>query len=90
MVIYTIQAKPGTSGTYAMDLGWIAPEILNCGVEFSLVSGDGSPNYTFEYGCITMATASAEFVNATTTIATTPYLSGVIFVEPVGAIDSAT
>ena len=89
MVIYTITAKPGASGTYAMDLGWIAPEIVNCGVEFTLVSGDGSPNYTFEYGCITLSRASTQFANATTTTAN-PYLPGYVFVEPVGAVDSAT
>ncbi|MGH2639254.1 MAG: hypothetical protein ACRDF4_08260, partial [Rhabdochlamydiaceae bacterium] len=93
LVVYGIVGKLGMNGTYALDLGWIGPEIQNCGVEFNLVSGNGIPDYTFENGCIAMSTSSSTggvSGNSNTTTDMNPYPSGLVVVVPAGATNSET
>ncbi|MDG7007903.1 MAG: hypothetical protein JRN06_06635 [Nitrososphaerota archaeon] len=51
-VLFTITARGGVSGIYNLNFGWLLPESVNCGHEFSLVSGNGQPDYSFSAGCI--------------------------------------
>ena len=45
VVEYTIGPKTDSNGTYFMNFGWLAPQIIHGADEFTLVSGDGRPNY---------------------------------------------
>jgi hypothetical protein len=50
-VEYLITANPNSNGTYIMNFGWLLgsygqqPVIVNCLEEFSLIVGNGIPNY---------------------------------------------
>ena len=85
LVIYTITPKADSSGTYLLNLGWLAvgqaPNVLNCGMEFLLVSGNGKPNYTSNFTslCITMtSTGTLPY----------PYYAGTLFAKVVGSTNN--
>ena len=59
LVVYSIAGKTGTDGTYNLNLGWIGPRFLNCGHEFDIIVGKGTPDYSFNAGCITSLTWSS-------------------------------
>jgi hypothetical protein len=85
VVTYTIAAKQGVSGTYALNFGWLAPSILNCGQEFVLAVGNDSPSYLMTSGCITMQQGNPP----------QPYPPGVlpngtVFAEPFFVIDGTS
>ena len=86
LVIYTITPKANSSGTYLLNLGWVLvpppTNVLDCGMEFLLISGNGNPSYTnLTSLCITM-----------TSIGTLPYpyYTGTLFAKVVGAANSTT
>jgi hypothetical protein len=86
LVIYTITPKANSSGTYLLNLGWLAvgqaPNVLDCGMEFLLVSGNGNPSYTnLTSMCITMASIGT---------LPYPYYTGTLFAKVVGATNSTT
>jgi len=62
VVGYTIQAKVGTSGTFDLGFGWLAPQVEDCGHEFSLLAGSGEPDVSIhDGGCITMMNLAGSY-----------------------------
>ena len=77
LVVYQIYAGANSSGIYILNLGWIiAPQILRCAVDFGLIVGKGTPNFS-ELGlgnCNTMSQSSDNY----------PYPAGTLFAQVVG------
>ena len=74
--IYTIHANSNSNGTYVMNFGWVfSPRIIDCAVSYLLVVGNGSPDYSYYGGCVTVITTSGS----------TPLPQGIIFTEVVAS-----
>jgi hypothetical protein len=73
-VEYQIHANAISNGTYVLNLGWLLPQQQECTFEFSLVVGNGIPNYTANLigHCVT-ASGSSNF----------PYPPNILFAEVV-------
>ena len=53
IVIYTITAKPNSSGSYMLDVAArLYPQFLLCSGSFNLFVGNGLPDYSFTGSCI--------------------------------------
>jgi len=100
-VIYTINPRAGSNGTYWLNLGWVSTphgQVLKCGTEFKLVSGNGVPDYTpgIIGMCITIvtttiATSGNNTITSTAiTAAPTPYPENTLVAKIVGAENAAS
>lgn len=83
LVLYRIRANYNSNGTYILNLGWIAPAVDECGADFGLVVGNGSPDYysNFMSYCITMTMSGSGSSSY-------PYPAGTLFSEVVGSDNS--
>ena len=77
LVEYEIHADANSNGTYILNLGWLAPQIEKCWVEFDLVVGSGSPNFLGGGTTCQTLTQSGGSNNSN-------YPSGILFAEVVG------
>lgn len=85
-VVFNISSKPGASGSYVLDLlGYVLPTLEQCATEFTLVAGNGAPDYTYIGGCIVVSTSSTS--NGTTS---NPYPDGELVVQVLGVSGNAT
>jgi hypothetical protein len=59
-VEYQIHANSMSHGTYILNLGWLLPQQEECTFEFSLVVGNGIPDYTTNFigHCVTQSGSS--------------------------------
>lgn len=77
-VTYSITPNKGTSGRFALNLGWLLPGKIECNEEFILLAGNGSPDYTYAGHC-SMPTGGSSG---------SPYPPGYVFTEVTGATNS--
>jgi hypothetical protein len=87
IVVYTILAKPGSEGTYNLGFGWLAPQIISCGHEFTLKSGSGKPDLSFAAHCITMRYTYHNTIAPPFPLGVLP--NGTVFAELVSAINAS-
>jgi len=50
-VVYDISVNGITSGSYIMNIGWLASTLENCASEYKLVIGSGTPDYYVGGSC---------------------------------------
>ncbi|MDG7002007.1 MAG: hypothetical protein JRN15_23145 [Nitrososphaerota archaeon] len=99
IVLYTINPKVASNGTYWLNLGWISTpdgQVIRCGTEFKLVSGNGLPDYTpgilgLCEAIVTMSSStSANGTSATTTLLPPPYPDNTLVAKIVVAENSTS
>jgi hypothetical protein len=58
LVVYAISGRPGSEGSYDLNLGWLTGSSILCGHDFTLISGTGGRDYTIPASCLTEAGAT--------------------------------
>lgn len=72
METFQIHANAVSNGTYILNLGWLLPQEQECTFEFSLIVGNGTPNYTENFigHCVTSSGSS-----------NTPYPANILYAQ---------